>query len=1072
MATRGAFLAPALVPTTTSFVRLPRAFVLAFLSGPDANGGATILELSWETLDGYVQRVCVAWVGGLVKDRSDVIEISAEFARCCGIHELLEKAPQTLLGVHVVESLPVARQVNVEPCTPDDWELIQLHAGLLETELLRQMCVVNDKLVNPIWVHQNVLIRVRASLPVGVEHARLSPNTEVIVAPKEREQPDAALGSDFYFEASAPLVVQPSTRAGINDSLDEVWVHPETLALLDGAVLADAPPDSQEPPAVAIWSLDSKNSSDESSSESNRTTHESELSPSIKTPVKCCVARVKCSTRVLRGRVVLNHSTRIALGVSAHTSSVQLRVLKLPELAPRHVVLKVLRDNGAVSTESVQHAFVDWVARLPEGIVANSGSVVRFSVFGAASNDDASRVCAMLEIAYDDADESLSAPQLDGIPTGAVEKYTLLGGRHGFTLAPPHITVQVATEADARVLEALQSSDAEATLRASDAAVLQLARSADAYNSVKRAIRSVVFRDASATRVLLGTTTPGSPLVYGDRGSGKSTLAAALADELSADRRSMARNIVVDCRNLRGVKMETAKAKLAAAFDDAAARAPSVVVLDNLDALVPEEDESGGPANEQSRRLAEHLVTLLQQSRERMRKATLELSQAFRLETAKLKRGGASADVGDASSTRLTQSRAALLATLADAMVAKSVAVVATARSDASVHKSLRACGLLDRPVQLAAPDAERREVVLRAMLETKAASASASSGALRLDPSIDFGLLAAVTEGYSVRDLSSATDRALHRSVARHAREAAPAVASVQTVSQSDFVEGVKGFQPTALLGVDLFKSSVKWSDVGGLHAVRTVLKDTLELPTRYGKLVKGPEVLNKYIGASEQAIRDLFARAASAAPSVLFLDEFDSIAPRRGADNTGVTDRLVNQLLTFLDGVEGRKGVYVLAATSRPDMIDPALLRPGRLDKSLYCGFPDAAERLDILQAVGKDMELDAEALAYLPEIAAAPKSAHFSGADLQAVMYSAQLELVHEKLKPGGEHSKYDNDGTAPSSFPSTSEAARRQFEAMYASFSRARTTDFAVAPADSSASPDKLKSPVTHQRTALA
>jgi peroxin-1 len=98
---------------------------------------------------------------------------------------------------------------------------------------------------------------------------------------------------------------------------------------------------------------------------------------------------------------------------------------------------------------------------------------------------------------------------------------------------------------------------------------------------------------------------------------------------------------------------------------------------------------------------------------------------------------------------------------------------------------------------------------------------------------------------------------------------------------------------------------------------------------------------VLDKYIGASEQAVRALFARAVAAAPCLLFFDEFEAVAPRRGSDNTGVTDRVVNQLLTFLDGVEGLVGVYVLAATSRPDMIDPALLRPGRLDKQLYCGM-----------------------------------------------------------------------------------------------------------------------------------
>lgn len=508
-------------------------------------------------------------------------------------------------------------------------------------------------------------------------------------------------------------------------------------------------------------------------------------------------------------------------------------------------------------------------------------------------------------------------------------------------LAPTQVSVQIATDAALRELQALESDGSE-VLSASSAAALQLARSAAAYESVKKAIRSVVFRDASATRVLLGANAPGSPLVYGDRGSGKSTILAALIRELEEDLRCMAYSVVVDCRNLRGIKMESVKAKLVEVFDEAAAHAPSVVVLDNLDALVPEEDESGGPANEQSRRIAELLVTLMQQNRERMWKATLELNRAFKHEAEKLKRGGI-------SSLSMKQSRAELLATIADAMVAKSVAVIATSRNDSSVHKSLCSCGLFDRPVQVTAPDAERREMVIREMLEMKTQS-SGGRGALRLDPSIDFGLLSSITEGYSLRDLSSATDRALHKAFARYALEsvASGGEAAVKKVSQGDFVDGVKDFQPTALIGVDLFKSSVKWSDVGGLNYVRTVLKDTLELPTRYGKLydnapiklpagmllygppgcgktllasavanecglnfisVKGPEVLNKYIGASEQAIRDLFARAASAAPSVLFLDEFDSIAPRRGADNTGVTDRLVNQLLTFLDGVEGRK-------------------------------------------------------------------------------------------------------------------------------------------------------------------
>ena len=109
----------------------------------------------------------------------------------------------------------------------------------------------------------------------------------------------------------------------------------------------------------------------------------------------------------------------------------------------------------------------------------------------------------------------------------------------------------------------------------------------------------------------------------------------------------------------------------------------------------------------------------------------------------------------------------------------------------------------------------------------------------------------------------------------------------------------------------------------------------------------VKGPELLNKYIGQSEQGVRDVFTRASAARPCILFFDEFDSIAPQRGHDSTGVTDRVVNQFLTALDGVEGLAGVFVVAATSRPEMIDAALLRPGRLDAHIMCGMPDEADR-----------------------------------------------------------------------------------------------------------------------------
>jgi peroxin-1 len=164
----------------------------------------------------------------------------------------------------------------------------------------------------------------------------------------------------------------------------------------------------------------------------------------------------------------------------------------------------------------------------------------------------------------------------------------------------------------------------------------------------------------------------------------------------------------------------------------------------------------------------------------------------------------------------------------------------------------------------------------------------------------------------------------------------------------------------------------------------------------------VKGPEILNKYIGASEKSVRDLFERASAAKPCVLFFDEFDSIAPKRGHDSTGVTDRVVNQLLTQMDGAEGLSGVYVLAATSRPDLIDPALLRPGRLDKSLLCDFPNLDDRIDIIRALAKKVKLSGEVLEYDDDmIELGRRTEGFSGADLQALMSNAQLEAIHDVL-----------------------------------------------------------------------
>lgn len=269
--------------------------------------------------------------------------------------------------------------------------------------------------------------------------------------------------------------------------------------------------------------------------------------------------------------------------------------------------------------------------------------------------------------------------------------------------------------------------------------------------------------------------------------------------------------------------------------------------------------------------------------------------------------------------------------------------------------------------------------------------------------------------------------------------------------LTMDDFSEAQRGFTPLSLRNIQLTRSATRWSDIGGLQETRRVLRETLEWPTRYARIfaqcplrlrsglllygfpgcgktllagavaaecglnfisVKGPEILQKYIGASEKSVRDLFDRAQAAKPCVLFFDEFDSIAPKRGHDSTGVTDRVVNQLLTQMDGAEGLSGVYVLAATSRPDLIDSALLRPGRLDKSLLCDLPNEADRLDILQVVCRSNKIR---LAEDVDLAAwARRTDGFSGADLQALVYNANLEAIHESMSASEAKGSQDGEG----------------------------------------------------------
>ncbi|NWR88303.1 PEX1 factor, partial [Furnarius figulus] len=473
----------------------------------------------------------------------------------------------------------------------------------------------------------------------------------------------------------------------------------------------------------------------------------------------------------------------------------------------------------------------------------------------------------------------------------------------------------------------------------------------------------------------------GGVLLTGAKGSGKSTLAKAICKE--AFNRLDAHVEVIDCKALRGKRLVNIRKNVEEAFLEAAWRQPSILLMDDLDHVgvpsTPEHENS--PETVQSNRLAYVLKDLI--------KEVISMGSL--------------------------------------------IALIATSESEHSLHPSLvpaQGTHVFQCFKCIQSPDQKQRCEMLYSIIKKK----------LNSDPKnfsdLDLQCIAKETEGFVARDFTMLVDRAIHTCVCNQS-----ALDNGElNLSTVNFQRALKDFTPIALRNANLHKpKDLHWDRIGGLKDVKQILMDTIMLPAKYPELfanlpirqrsgvllygapgtgktllagvvaresgmnfisIKGPELLSKYIGASEQAVRDIFYRAQAAKPCIVFFDEFDSIAPRRGHDNTGVTDRVVNQLLTQLDGVEGLQGVYVLAATSRPDLIDPALLRPGRLDKCLYCPPPDQNSRYEILKALSHSLSLANDV--DFQDLAA--KTEHFTGADLKALLYNAQLEAIHTNLSLG--------------------------------------------------------------------
>ncbi|XP_055835853.1 peroxisomal ATPase PEX1 isoform X2 [Solanum dulcamara] len=478
---------------------------------------------------------------------------------------------------------------------------------------------------------------------------------------------------------------------------------------------------------------------------------------------------------------------------------------------------------------------------------------------------------------------------------------------------------------------------------------------------------------------------PGHILIHGPSGSGKTLLATVAAKFAEESDDILAHIIFLSCSKLALEKPSAIRQTFLSYVADALDHAPSVVVFDDLDSIVAASSESEASQSlSSSAVLAEYFTDIMDEYEEKRRH---------------------SCGIGP-------------------------VAFIACAQSLTNLPQNLTSSGRFDFHVKLSAPATTERGALLKHIIQKR--SLQCSDGTL-LD-------IASKCDGYDAYDLEILVDRSVHGATARFLSSDLDVGRQEKPVLfKDDFLRAMHEFVPVAMR--DITKPAADggrsgWEDVGGLNDIRNAIIEMIELPSKFPNIfaqaplrmrsnvllygppgcgkthivgaaaaacslrfisVKGPELLNKYIGASEQAVRDIFSKAAAAAPCLLFFDEFDSIAPKRGHDNTGVTDRVVNQFLTELDGVEVLTGVFVFAATSRPDLLDAALLRPGRLDRLLFCDFPSQHERSEILSVLSRKLPLasdvDLDVIACLTE--------GFSGADLQALLSDAQLEAVHDLL-----------------------------------------------------------------------
>jgi transitional endoplasmic reticulum ATPase len=470
----------------------------------------------------------------------------------------------------------------------------------------------------------------------------------------------------------------------------------------------------------------------------------------------------------------------------------------------------------------------------------------------------------------------------------------------------------------------------------------------------------------------LGIEPPKGVLLHGPPGCGKTLLARAVANESEANFYS------INGPEIMSKFYGESEARLREIFQQAQQNSPSIIFIDELDAIAPKREEVTG---EVERRVVAQLLALM-----------------------------------DGLSGR------------------GNVIVIGATNRPGALDPALRRPGRFDREIEIGVPDKQGRHEVLQ--IHTRG---------MPLAEDVDLKKLSEMTHGYTGADLSALGRETAMKALRRYLPQInleeeriPPSVLEKMEVKMDDFVNAYKEVTPTAMREVYIEVSSVHWADIGGLDDVKQHLKEAVEWPLKtpeiFSKLgikppkgillygppgcgktllaravateseanfisIKGPEVFSKWVGESEKAIREVFRKARMAAPAVIFFDEMDSLAPRRGAgfSDSGVSERVISQLLTEMDGVMTLQDIVVVAATNRPDMVDSAVLRPGRFDRLIYVPEPDEKSRLQILTLYTKDMPLNKDV--DLNQLAAVTK--YYSGADVESLCREAAMHALRKDV-----------------------------------------------------------------------